>query len=84
MTGSVAADVYVWGVPARSRCTARARCTRGGVGRGLVAKGRLSTAADRTVVAPNNDTLYASGWFDLRIGDLRWTSARWTPAATGR
>jgi len=30
----------------------------------------LATHMDRTVVAPNNDTLYASGWYDLRIGDL--------------
>jgi hypothetical protein len=36
----------------------------------MVARHRLSTPADRTVVAPNNDTLYASGWFDLRAGDL--------------
>jgi hypothetical protein len=68
VTGSVAADAYVWGYPL---VTMHRTCAaHGGVGRGLVAMDRLSTAADRTVVAPNNDTLYASGWYDLRTGDL--------------
>jgi hypothetical protein len=31
---------------------------------------RLSTAADRGVVAPNNDTLYGSAFYDLGRGDL--------------
>ena len=35
-----------------------------------MARDRLATAADRAVVAPNNDTLYASGWFDLAAGDV--------------
>ena len=30
----------------------------------------LATPRDRAVVVPNNDTLYASGWYDLRQGDL--------------
>jgi len=70
VTGVVAAATaaYVWGYPL---VTMHRTCAaHGGVGRGLVAKDRLSTAADRTVVAPNNDTLYASGWYDLRAGDL--------------
>jgi hypothetical protein len=63
-----AADAYVWGYPL---VTMHRTCAaHGGVGRGMVAMDRLSTAADRTVVAPNNDTLYASGWYDLRTGDL--------------
>ncbi len=62
------ADAYVWGLPL---VTMHRTCAvHGGVGRGLVGRDRLATAADRTVVAPNNDTLYASGWFDLRDGDL--------------
>ena len=65
---AAAADAYVWGYPL---VTMHRTCAaHGGVGRGLVAMDRLSTAADRTVVAPNNDTLYASGWYDLRTGDL--------------
>ena len=33
----------------------------------------LATPKDRAVVLPNNDTLYASGWYDLRQGDLEVT-----------
>jgi hypothetical protein len=62
------AEAYVWGYPlVAMHRTCRAH---GGVGRGMMARDHLATAADRTVVAPNNDTLYASGWFDLRAGDL--------------
>ncbi len=68
MTVDAAADAYVWGYPLVTMH--RTRVAHGGVGRGLVARDHLSTAADRTVVAPNNDTLYASGWYDLRAGDL--------------
>jgi hypothetical protein len=61
-------DAYVWGYPL---VTMHRTCAaHGGVGRGLVARDRLATAADRAVVGPNNDTLYASGWFDLRAGDV--------------
>ena len=30
----------------------------------------LATPKDRAIVVPNNDTLYSSGWYDLRHGDL--------------
>jgi len=66
--GTTLADAYVWGYPLVAMH--RTCAAHGGVGRRLVARDRLATAADRTVVAPNNDTLYASGWFDLRAGDL--------------
>ena len=62
------AEAYVWGYPLVTMH--RTLAAHGGLGRGLVPRDRLATAADRTVVAPNNDTLYASGWFDLRAGDL--------------
>jgi hypothetical protein len=62
------AAAYVWGYPL---VVMRRTCARhGGVGRGMIARDELATPADRTVVAPNNDTLYASGWFDLAAGDL--------------
>ena len=63
------ADAYVWGLPLL--LTHRTRTAHeSGAGRGLVVRDRLSSAADRGVVAPNNDTLYASGWFDLTAGDV--------------
>jgi hypothetical protein len=62
------ARAYIWGYPLVA--TWRTRAAQGGTGCGMVARDRLSTPGDRTVVAPNNDTLYASGWFDLRAGDL--------------
>lgn len=69
------AAAYLWGYPlvavhrARARAGAQARGPAAATG-GLVARPRLSTAVDRSVVAPNNDTLYASGWFDLGAGDV--------------
>jgi hypothetical protein len=69
-TGAAAvADAYVWGYPLVTMHRLRAGHPAAG-SRGLVRRDRLSTAADRAVVGPNNDTLYASGWFDLRAGDL--------------
>jgi len=62
------AAAYVWGYPLVA--VHRTCATHGGPGRGMVARDRLATPADRTVVAPNNDTLYASGWFDLRAGEV--------------
>lgn len=63
------ADTYVWGYPLVAVHRARS-AHRAAPGGGLAGRGRLATAADRTVVAPNNDTLYATGWFDLSAGDV--------------
>jgi len=63
------ATAYVWGYPLVAVQRARAAAGARAAGR-LVARTRLSTAADRSVVAPNNDTLYASGWFDLSAGPV--------------
>ena len=61
------ATAYVWGYPLLAVQTGAGCGRRPAAGR-LVARDQLSTAADRAVVAPNNDTLYASGWFDLSAG----------------
>lgn len=61
-----AADLYEWGVP----LVAVHRTRRVQDWTGMRARAHLATAADRDVVAPNNDTLYASGWFDLSAGDV--------------
>lgn len=61
-----AAATYLWGLPLVTVHRTRRRAG----GEGLVARPDLASPADRAVVAPNNDTLYASGWFDLGAGDL--------------
>jgi len=61
-----AAATYLWGLPLVTVHRTRRRAP----GEGLVARPDLATPSDRAVVAPNNDTLYASGWFDLGAGDL--------------
>lgn len=65
-----AVDAYVWGYPLVVMHRTRALlCSRTPVGT-LNHRDTLATARDRAVVAPNNDTLYSSAWFDLRAGDL--------------
>lgn len=65
-----AAEAYVWGLPLVTVHRTRARAGAGGR---MVARRDLASATDRTVVAPNHDTLYSSGWFDLARGDLEVT-----------
>jgi hypothetical protein len=65
-----AADAYVWAYPLVVMHRTRAlHCSKTGPGL-LNHRDDLATPASRTVVAPNNDTLYSSGWFDLSTGDL--------------
>ena len=65
-----AAGVYVWGYPLVVMHRTRAlHCSGKGIGV-LNHRDNLATPASRTVVAPNNDTLYSSAWFDLRSGDV--------------
>lgn len=67
----LAADLYVWGLPLVIMHRTRAlHCSRGGPGL-LRHRLGLATARDRTVVGPNNDTLYSTGWYDLRFGDVQ-------------
>jgi hypothetical protein len=71
--GTTARDTYVWGYPLvvmhRTRALHGSRTPLGQ----LHHVEALATPADRTVVAPNNDTLYSSGWYDLAAGDLHLT-----------
>ena len=65
-----ATEAYLWGYPLLSiQRTRKLLCsrTRPGVFKAIPT---LATPRDRAVVVPNNDTLYASGWYDLRQGDL--------------
>ena len=65
-----AVDAFVWGYPLVVMHRTRALlCSRSGQAT-MAHRDELATPSDRAVVAPNNDTLYSSGWFDLRHGDL--------------
>jgi hypothetical protein len=69
VTGGAAddvADAYVWAYPLLEVHRQWAASGR----TGLHANGALADDRDRSVVAPNNDTLYASGFFDLLAGDV--------------
>src|SRR5262245_38253679 len=69
----VARDLYVWGYPLVVMHRTRAlHCSRVPLGV-MNHVDELATPQHRTVVAPNNDTLYSSGWFDLASGDLTIT-----------
>jgi len=69
MNADKVADAYVWGFPLVTMHRTRAMHVKAGAGIMLRSE-NLATPIHRTVVAPNNDTLYASGWYDLRAGDL--------------
>jgi hypothetical protein len=65
-----ATEAYLWGYPLLSiQRTRKLLCSRTPPGV-FKAIPTLATPRDRAVVVPNNDTLYASGWYDLRQGDL--------------
>lgn len=68
---AAAARAYVWGYPLVVMHRTRSLlCSRVGLGTFNHRDG-LATAHDRAVVAPNNDTLYSTAWFDLSAGDLQ-------------
>ena len=79
-----ATEAYLWGYPLLSiQRTRKLLCsrTRPGVFKAILT---LATPRDRAVVVPNNDTLYASGWYDLRQGDLELAVPPWiAPDAIG-
>jgi hypothetical protein len=62
------AEAYVWGYPLV--VMHRTCAGQGGAGAPPILLEDLATAANRAVVAPNNDTLYSSAWYDLRRGDV--------------
>ena len=69
-TLSPAAEAYLWGYPLVATHRTRLHlCSRHLSGELNHVEG-LATPADKAIVAPNNDTLYTSGWYDLRHGDL--------------
>ncbi len=67
---SPAVEAYVWGFPLVSiHRTRLLLCSRNDPG-SINHIDDLATPEDRAIVVPNNDTLYSSGWYDLRCGDL--------------
>ena len=67
---SAAAEAYVWGFPLISvHRTRLLLCSKHDTGR-INHVDDLATPDDKAIVVPNNDTLYSSGWYDLRHGDL--------------
>lgn len=68
---SPAAEAYIWGYPLVAvHRTRLLLCSRNDTG-AMNHVDDLATPADRAIVVPNNDTLYSSGWYDLRHGDLQ-------------
>ena len=67
---SPATEAYIWGFPLMSvHRTRLLLCSRTDTAT-MNHVDNLATPDDRAIVAPNNDTLYSSAWYDLRHGDL--------------
>ena len=67
---SPATEAYIWGFPLMSvHRTRLLLCSRTDTAT-MNHVDNLATPDDRAIVAPNNDTLYSSAWYDLRYGDL--------------
>lgn len=65
-----AAEAYIWGYPLLAiHRTRLLLCSRTPTGQ-MNHVNNLATPNDKAIVAPNNDTLYSSAWFDLSYGDL--------------
>lgn len=64
----IGTDAYIWGYPlvVLKRTEAQALSTQTRPNQFARAQ-NLATPASRSVVLPNNDTLYASAWLDLRF-----------------
>lgn len=72
MTDSTAVrDAYVFGLPYIEMARTRAAFFASGAATGRFVHTRnLTTAADRWVTTPNNDTPYSSAWLDLAHGPV--------------
>lgn len=72
---AAAREAWLYGLPLIEMATTRARALSGRGGmpaalNGLRHNRELATDRSRGVTAPNNDTLYSSGWMDLTKGPL--------------
>ena len=62
----IARDTYIWGMPLIQAARIRLKRTSGGAPLDTIGNDRnLAGPERRTGVAPNNDTIYSTGWFDL-------------------
>lgn len=68
-----AAYLFAFPVYEMMRVRANMVAAGGGAANRFSHRTRLSTAADRGVTAPNNDTLYSSAWIDLAAGPVTLT-----------
>lgn len=67
---SPATEAYLWGFPLVSvQRTRLLLCSKTPTGV-MNHVDNLATPKDKAIVAPNNDTLYSSAWFDLSHGDI--------------
>ena len=75
MSADAAAAAYIFGLPYIEMARTRAEFLRYGAPTGrFVPIRKLTTAADRWVTTPNNDTPYASAWLDLAQGPVELTT----------
>ena len=66
---SPAAEAYIWGYPLVAiHRTKLLLCSKTPTGQ-MNHVDNLATPNDKAIVAPNNDTLYSSAWYDLSHGD---------------
>jgi hypothetical protein len=72
--GGAAAEAYVWGLPLLEFARVRARALGGGLPPNRFHHMRpLADHRSRSVTTPNNDTVYSTGFLDLRQGPVTLT-----------
>lgn len=70
---SAARDAWIYGLPLIEMANTRSLHLSRGAANRLVHVRRLADPSRREVTAPNNDTLYSGGWFDLSAGPVSIT-----------